>query len=171
MIARHHGDERLHSRWRPTVPAGVTRARGNPAPAKLLDPDPIQAEPLDPSPAGARRSRALISIGAAIVIAAIATQQHHRSTSLAGLPSTPRQWVAQWSAASLDNPARVCQQLFAPALAAALKADTGRSCLTGYGSVTSRSFRVRNVFEDGPTAAVKAQQIGDGRRPGYFAGA
>jgi hypothetical protein len=31
----------------------------------------------------------------------------------------------------------VCQQLFAPALAAAFKADTGQSCLAYYVSLTS----------------------------------
>jgi hypothetical protein len=49
-----------------------------------------------------------------------------KSTPIAALPPSPRQWVNQWTAASLDNPARVCQQLFAPALAAAFEADTGR---------------------------------------------
>jgi hypothetical protein len=63
-------------------------------------------------------------------MAAIASYGHHRSISPAGVPSTPSQWVEQWTAASLDSPARVCQQLFAPALAAAFKSDTRRSCLT-----------------------------------------
>ena len=62
----------------------------------------------------------------------------------------------------------MCQQLFAPALAAAFKADTGRSCLTYYGSLTNSSFRIRHVLQDGPTAAVEAQQLGHGRKWGYF---
>ena len=101
-------------------------------------------------------------------MAAIADHRHHRSTSPASLPSTPGQWVEQWTAASLESPARVCQQLFAPALAAAFKADTGRSCLTYYGSLTNSSFRIRHVLQDGPTAAVEAQQLGHGRKWGYF---
>ena len=62
----------------------------------------------------------------------------------------------------------MCHQLFAPALAAAFKADTGRSCLTYYGSFSNSSFRIRHVLQDGPTAAVEAQQLGHGRRWGYF---
>jgi hypothetical protein len=101
-------------------------------------------------------------------MAAIADHRHHRPTSPASLSSTPSQWVEQWTAASLDSPARVCQRLFAPALAAAFKADTGRSCLANYGLLTNSSFRIRHVLQDGPTATVEAQQLGHTRRWGYF---
>ncbi len=84
-------------------------------------------------------------------MAGIAGHRHGRSTSPAGRPSSPSQWVEQWTAASLDSPAKVCQQLFAPALAAAFKADTGHSCLTYYRSLSSSSFRIRHVLQDGPT--------------------
>ena len=49
----------------------------------------------------------------------------------------------------LTTPGRVCRQLFAPALAAVFKADTGRSCLGYYSDVNSRSFRIRHVLVDG----------------------
>jgi hypothetical protein len=62
----------------------------------------------------------------------------------------------------------VCQRLFAPALAGALSADTGRSCLTSYTSITGRPFRVRHVLQDGPTATVEAHQLGDRPRSGYL---
>ena len=62
----------------------------------------------------------------------------------------------------------MCQHLFAPALATAFKADTGRTCLAYYSSVTSSSFRIRHVIQDGPTAAIEAQQLGHGRKWGYF---
>jgi hypothetical protein len=167
MIARHPGEERVHSRWRPAVAAGVAVGHGDPEPAELLDPDLSEAEPLDRGPAGSGRWLAVIGVVAVVVMAAIADNRHH-STSPATLPSTPSQWVEQWTAASLESPARVCQQLFAPALAVAFKADTGRSCLTYYGSLTNNSFRIRHVLRDGPTAAVEAQQLGHGRRWGYF---
>lgn len=167
MIARHRGEERLHSRWRPTAATGAASERRDPELVDVLDADPTASELVDRPAGGARRLPALIGVAGVIVIAAIATH-HNRSTQSSALPSTPRQWVQQWTAASLENPALVCQHLFASALAAAFKADTGRSCRTYYGSVRSSSFRIRHVLEDGPTAAVEAQQLGHGRRWGYF---
>ena len=70
------------------------------------------------------------------------------------------QWVEQWTAASLDNPGRVCRQLFAPALAAVFKADTGRSCLDYYNDVNAKSFRIRHVLVDGNAAAVEVREVG-----------
>jgi hypothetical protein len=168
MIARHRGDERVHSSWRPTAATGVVPGRRDPEPEQLLDPDPVEPELLEQPAAAPRRARTLTGVAVVIVIAAIAAHQHHSSALAASLPSTARQWVEQWTAASLENPARVCQRLFAPALAAAFKGDTGRSCLTYYSSATSRPFRFRHLMQDGPTAAVEAQQLVDARRSDYF---
>jgi hypothetical protein len=175
MIARHGGEERVHTGWRPAALAGDAAGHWSPEPEELLDPDLTEPQPRDASAAGSRRWRALIGLAAVVVIAAIAGQQHHRSGSMASLPSTPGRWVDEWTAASLENPARICEHLFAPALAAAFNADSGRfnadsgrSCLAYYRSVTSRSYRIRHVLHDGPTAAVEAQQVGDGRQWGDF---
>ena len=168
MIARHRGEERLHSRWRPAAATSPVSRGWDPETEESLEPDRIEPELLDRPSAGSPRSLALIGVVVVIVIGAVTSQHRSKSPHGAGLPSTPTQWVAQWTAASLDNPALVCQHLFAPALAAAIKADTGRSCQTYYRSVRSSSFRVRHVLEDGPTAAVEAQQLGHGRRWGYF---
>jgi hypothetical protein len=84
------------------------------------------------------------------------------------LPWSPQQWVDQWTAASLGDPARVCRQLFAPALVRALQADTGRSCSRHYGSARRNSFLIRHILEDGGTAAVEAQQVNFRLKPGYF---
>jgi hypothetical protein len=168
MIARHRGDERVHSRWRPAAATIAGSGAWDPEPEESLDPERIEPELLDRPSAGSRRSLALIGVVVVIVIAAITSQHSRNPAQGAGLPSTPTKWVAQWTAASLDNPALVCQQLFASALAAAFKADTGRSCKTYYGSVRSSSFQIRHVLEDGPTAAVEAQQLGHGPRWGYF---
>jgi hypothetical protein len=84
------------------------------------------------------------------------------------LPSTPRAWVDQWTAASLNDPGRVCGRLFAPALASAFKSDTGRSCIGYYRQVNSTSFRIRRVRQDGGGAAVEARQVGAARNWGYF---
>jgi hypothetical protein len=104
-----------------------------------------------------------------VAVAAIAGQQHGgRATIAPPLPSTPRQWVDQWTAASLNAPGQVCGRLFAPALARAFKSDTGRSCVGYYQHVNSTSFRIRSVLEAGGAAAVEARQVGAARNWGYF---
>jgi hypothetical protein len=168
MIARHRGEERVHSRWRPAVATGVGVSHRDPESTEPLDPGLIEPELLDRRLAGSRRWLAVMGVAAVVVMAAIAGQRHHPSTSPSGLPSTPSQWVEQWTTASLDSPARVCQQLFAPRLAAAFKSDTARSCLTYYGSLTSSSFRIRHVIQEGHTAAVEVQHLGDRRKWGHF---
>ena len=150
MIARHRGEERVHSRWRPAVATGVAVGHRDPEPAEPLDPDLIEPQLLDRRTAGSRRwlarhrCRGRGRDGGH-------RQPPARRVGVAGWPAIDPQPVGdQWTAASLENPARVCQQLFAPALAAAFKADTGRSCLTYYSSLTSSSFRIRHVLQDGP---------------------
>jgi hypothetical protein len=101
-------------------------------------------------------------------VVVIAADQRTTGTPSVPLPSSPRQWVDEWTAASLESPARVCQHLFAPALAAVFKADTGRSCTGYYTSVNSSSFRIRHVLEDGPTATVEAREVAAHPKWGYF---
>ena len=48
MIARHRGDERIHSRWHPPAASSATPAQWNPQPDGLLDPDPRALQVLDP---------------------------------------------------------------------------------------------------------------------------
>jgi hypothetical protein len=160
MTARHRGDTRSHSRWRPT--ASLTPAR-----VGAHERDPLEHG--DGSRVGPWRAFAAVML-AAVVIAAvvIAGGSGAGRAKSAALPGTPHRWVEQWTAAALDNPRRVCERLFAMALAAAFRADTGRSCLAYYRDVTSTSFRIRHLLQDGPTAAVEAQQVGEGRKWGYF---
>jgi hypothetical protein len=68
--------------------------------------------------------------------------------------------VQQFTAAAIDQPSEVCRHLFAPALSAVFKADTGKSCLAFYTNIESPSYRIRHTLQDGPTAAVEAQQLG-----------
>ena len=162
MIARHRGDLRAHTRWRPAAPAAALPAR---EPAELLN------EPQAPEQRETRRRRprTLIAVATVAALLVIAGQQHTSGTpTTPPLPSTPQQWVDEWTDASLQNPARVCSHLFAPALASAFTADTGHSCARYYTSVKSTSFRIRHVLQDGSTAAVEAQQVGAGRKRGYF---
>jgi hypothetical protein len=107
---------------------------------------------------------------AAVVVIGVTvatTRLHVRDNAGAPLPATPQQWVDQWMAASLDDPGRVCRQLFAPALAAVFKADTGRSCLDYYNDVNAKSFRIRHVLVDGNAAAVEVRQVGMRPNWGY----
>ncbi len=143
MIARHGGEERVHSRRRPGAATGVAAERWDPEPEEWLEPDPIEAQLFDRPAAGrSHRSRALIGIAVVVAIAAIAAQQQHKSTPRTGLPSTPRQWVQQWTAASFQNRARVCHQLLTPVHAAGIEAEAGRSCLAYYrpALLTGRHF-------------------------------
>jgi hypothetical protein len=159
VIARHRGEERVHSRWRPMPPA----------PRVPESEEPQPSEPVAAPRQQARRRGPLLGIAIVIVVAVIAGQQHGgRTPSSPPLPSTPQQWVDQWAAASLNDPGRVCGRLFAPALARAFKADTVRSCVAYYGNVKSTSFRIQRVLEDGPAAAVEARQVGTARNWGYL---
>jgi hypothetical protein len=159
VIARHGGEERVHSRWRPV--ARVATLQGSQEPARAQP----AVTPANPP----RRGWVLLGIVGLVVAAAIAGHQHGgRAPGPSSLPATPQQWVTDWIAASLSNPGRVCRLLFAPALATAFKKDTGRSCLAYYRSVKSTSFRVRRVIVDGSAAAVEARQVGAAREWGYF---
>jgi hypothetical protein len=173
MIARHRGDLRAHSRWGPSTlaaPPPATAAtedehlHSQPS-ADLLDEQPD----LELSRANRRKPRALIALATVVAIAVIAGQQHTAAApAVPRLPSTPQQWVSQWTAATLQSPAEVCDHLYAPALSRAFKGDTGHSCAWYYTSVKSTSFRIRHVLVDGPSAAVEAQEVGTGRKWGYF---
>lgn len=134
--------------------------------------EPEESESVEaaaPMPRPRRRRGPLFGVVTVAAVAVIAGQQHGgRAPGASRLPSTPRQWVDQWAAASLNDPGRVCGRLFAPALASAFRSDTGRSCVAYYRNVKSTSFRIRRVVEDGPAAAVEARQVRAAWNWGYF---
>ena len=167
MIARRRGDERIHSRCRPAAASATAPPpRGTQAERRGTGVgDGLQA--LDRLPARRRLWWGLTATVVVIAVAVIVRQPQVRDAPGPPLPSTPQQWVEQWTAASLDDPGRVCQQLFAPALAAVFKADTGRSCLGYYSDVNSRSFRIRHVLVDGNAAAVEVREVGMRPNWGY----
>jgi hypothetical protein len=151
MIARHHGEERVHSRWRPR-PLAPRASR--PAEVQSLEPAETRQHPRKPGP--------LIVVVTVVVVAVIAGQQQHGGRTQTGrtLPSTPQQWVQQWTAASLENPGRVCGHLFSVVLARAFKADTGHSCAAYSRKISSASFRIRHILKDGDATVVEAREIG-----------
>ena len=166
MIARRSGDERIHSRWRPGASAATPPPRST-HPEQRGTGVGVGLRGLDRPAAKRRRSWGLIATVVVITVAVVVSQLHVRDGGGTRLPSTPQQWVEQWMAASLDNPGRVCQQLFAPALAAVFKADTGRSCLDYYNDVNARSFRIRHILVDGYAAAVEVREVGMKPNWGY----
>jgi hypothetical protein len=166
MIARERGDRHGHRRWHAAASAAAPPSGTDPE--LLGDDESDTADGVDRPRGAPRRSFVLIAVAAVIGIAVIAGKLHAGRAPNAPLPATPRQWVDEWTAASLENPARVCGHLFAPALAAAFNADTGRSCVRYYTSVNSFSFRIRRVLKDGPTATVEGRQVAARPKWGYF---
>ena len=162
MIARRRGDERIHTRWGPGG-SGTSRPSRTTQAESTADGHDGLGWPA----ARRRRSWWFLATLVLVATAVIASQLHLWRTAGAGLPSTPQQWVEEWTAASMDNPSRVCRQLFAPALAAVFKVDTGRSCVSYYSDVNAKSFRIRHVLVDGNAAAVEIREVGMRPNWGY----
>lgn len=162
MIARHRGDERIHTRWRPGGSATSWPSRTTQAESIGDGHDGLERRE-----ARRRRSWGILATLVVVAVAVILSQLHLGGTAGARLPSTPQQWVEQWTAASMDNPSGVCRQLFAPALAAVFKVDTGKSCLDYYSDVNARSFRIRHVLVAGNAAAVEIREVGMRPNWGY----
>jgi hypothetical protein len=78
--------------------------------------------------------------------------------ALPRLPATPRAWLDAYEAAAIDNPGRVCSELFAPQLAQAYGNTVHGSCDSYFGHITSFSVAVRRVLQDGGTAVLELRQ-------------
>ena len=74
------------------------------------------------------------------------------------LPATPRAWLDAYEAAAIDNPSRVCSELFAPPLARAYGTAVQGSCTSYFARITSFSVIVRRVLQDGDTAVLELRQ-------------
>ena len=74
------------------------------------------------------------------------------------LPATPRAWLDAYEAAAIDNPSRVCSELFAPQLAQAYGKALHGSCTSYFKQITSFSVVVRRVLQDGGTAVLELRQ-------------
>ena len=173
MIVRRRGDDmRAQPHWRPStaVVTAPTYADTKFEP----EPDDHREEAagelvLEERSDAPRRSRMPIAIAVLVLVAVIAGQQRARSAPAANaLPATPHAWVDSWTAASVDNPDHVCKQLFSPALAAALGADTGHSCASYYRSIRTTPFPIERILQDGPTATVEAHRVGGPSKSGYL---
>ena len=75
------------------------------------------------------------------------------------LSATPRAWLDAYEAAAVDNPSRVCSELFSPQLAVAYgRAMRSGTCTSYFERITSFSVVVRRVLQDGDTAVLELRQ-------------
>ena len=173
MIVRRRGDDmRAQPHWRPStaVVTSPTYADTKPQPQSDDHREDAAGElVLEERGAAPRRSRMPIAIAALVLVAVIAGQQRARSAPAANaLPATPHAWVDSWAAASVDKPERVCQQLVSPALAVALRTDTGHSCTSYYRPIRTTPLHIERILQDGPTATVEAHGLGGPSKSGYL---
>jgi hypothetical protein len=167
MIARHRGDLRVHSRWRPGSPGPASPTAPEPPVAKA---QPVATDNLHTARRAPWRKITILLSGALLILAIAGAVRRTTDTTAPtqALPRTPAAWAEQFTAAALQDPTDVCHHLFAPALAAVFKGDTGKTCMSYYSRIDSRSYRIRHTLQDGPSAAIEGQELGYGRRFGYF---
>jgi hypothetical protein len=165
MIARHRGEHDSHwGRWRPSVgrqasaaaprqmEAGVRGARSAAVPGRLR------------GRARSRRPRIVrwlvrlaVAAGAYLLIS-WGLAELAAGPAQPGLPVTPRAWLDAYEAAAIDNPGRVCSELFAPELAHAYGNAVHGTCNSYFQRITSFSVAVRRVLQDGGTAVLELRQ-------------
>ena len=101
-----------------------------------------------------------LAAGAAIAVGSVAeTAWLSAGPAPAQLPSTPRAWLDAYEAAAIDDPSRVCSELFAPELAQAYGKALHSSCMSYFERITSFSVVVRRVFTHGSTAVLELHQM------------
>jgi len=107
-----------------------------------------------------RRPGALMAATAMIAMVGVATAAllSYRPAPAPRLPVTPRAWLDAYEAAAVDNPSRVCSELFAPELAQAYGKALRSSCTSDFERITSFSVAVRRVLQDGATAVLELHQ-------------
>ncbi len=74
------------------------------------------------------------------------------------LPATSRAWLDAYESSAVDNPARVCSELFSPQLARAYGHNAQSGCTHYFTNVYTRSIKVLRVWRDGPTAVLDMRQ-------------
>ena len=166
MIARIRGEHDTHwGRWRPSasreVAVGVERhAVADASDGAPLPPAARQAP--GRSRPGRRTLRWLAVLLAVSTAGSLAAHwsraEFPPASAQAGLPATPRAWLDAYEAAAVDNPGRVCSELFAPALAQGYARAVHGSCADYFRRITSFSVVVRRVLAAGDTAVLELRQ-------------
>jgi len=101
----------------------------------------------------------LVAVGVLIAVAGVAAVGGlSLGRAEQQLPPTPRAWLDAYEAAAIDNPSRVCSELFSPALAQAYGKAVHGSCTSYFERITSFSVVVRRVLQDGSTAVLELRQ-------------
>ena len=100
----------------------------------------------------------LVLAVAATVAVPVVSRVLASSPTGTGLPATPRAWLDAYEAAAIDNPSRVCSELFAPPLAQAYATAMHATCTRYFTRITSFSVIVRRVLQDGDTAVLELRQ-------------
>jgi hypothetical protein len=152
MIARIRGEH--DARWGRWLPTKARETADAPArqTAPVLDRQ---------SSTEARQRRVLWSslIGVTVAVGCLtAISWLSPSPARSQLPATPRAWLDAYEAAAIDNPSRVCSELFAPQLAQAYGKALHGSCTSYFKEITSFSVVVRRVLQDGGTAVLELRQ-------------
>jgi hypothetical protein len=152
MIARIRGEhDPRWGGWRPTKARDTADARARQT-TLVVDRQ---------SGADAPRRRVLWSslIGVAVAVGCLAAIWWlSPSPARSQLPPTPRAWLDTYEAAAIDNPSRVCTELFAPKLAQAYGKALHGSCTNYFKEITSFSVVVHRVLQDGDTAVLELRQ-------------
>ena len=153
MIAQIRGEhDPRWGGWRPTRAAETADARARQT-TLVVD------RQSDSNPPRRRVRWSLVAIGLSLIVACL-TAIWWLSPGPVGsqLPATPRAWLDTYEAAAIDNPSRVCTELFAPKLAQAYGKALHGSCTNYFKQITSFSVVVHRVLQDGDTAVLELRQ-------------
>jgi len=165
MSARIRGEHDTRwRRWRPTT-GGADPSAPRPPNAAVTS-DALAAVSARPRDGRQPHRRAVVGwlvvlvVGLLVVSVATAWPVAPLSPGPAPLrlPRTPRAWLDSYEAAAIDNPPRVCSQLFAPQLAQTYANAVHGSCRSYFAAITSFSVVVRRVLRDGGTAVLELRQ-------------
>jgi hypothetical protein len=177
MIARVRGEHQDHwTRWRPSTGRtfGQTEQLDPPDEALVLggrEPAPLRSRSVWLHRLGAVVRWLTLLVVVSVVYVAISWGVHQLTPEPARLPATPRAWLDAYEAAALDNPSRVCSELFVPQLASAYAHGAPGGCRGYFGRVTSSSVTrpadPRAGEHRGARAAANARapRLGGGPRP------
>jgi hypothetical protein len=167
MIARIRGEHDTRwGRWRPSASRGVAIGAERQTVAAASDVAPLTPAARRHGPGRSRHGRrALRWLAVLLAVTTVGSLAAHWSraefppaSAQAGLPVTPRAWLDAYEAAAVDNPGRVCSELFAPALAQAYARAVHGSCADYFRRITSFSVVVRRVLAAGDTAVLELRQ-------------
>lgn len=159
-----HGSPFLHP-WRPKRPGS--------RPARRAD-DRSRHEPEEPPSDGTSESPPAIDVGerpaprrqgrgavVSVLVLAAAVAGYasaRRAPATNRLPPTPRAWFDAYLAAAVDDPSRVCQELFAPELAAEYRQSSRHSCRGFFSDVQDTPVRIARIVQADGSAVIELRQ-------------